>query len=193
MSNRFPGGWITLTAGSSFVLIIAALSTLFASGAPPASGVISISNGISASAAVPWLISLATLGVGFWQFSRQQKQTNRQAFLQKQLDLCIQASDIAARLASEPDPDEWEKARIIFWRLYWGPLSMVENPAVETAMVKLGQVVPPEKVDSNKMLEAKALLKGPSYRLAHAARDLVLDSWQVKLPALQGMKPDISK
>jgi hypothetical protein len=97
---------------------------------------------------VPWILSVLTVAAGIWQFSTQQMQANRQPFLQKQLELCFQATETAGRLASETDPIEWEKARITFWRLYWGPLSIVEDQAVEGAMVKLGRLVPDHPVSS---------------------------------------------
>jgi hypothetical protein len=143
-------------------------------------------GGISLAVAIPWLLALLTAGVGIWQFTAQQRQANRLPFLQKQLELCFQATETAGRLASETDPVEWEKARVAFWRLYWGPLSIVENRAVESAMVDLGRLVP-DRPDPSIKLPMTSL--GPaSYDLAHAARDLVLSSWQVDLPDLQGQR-----
>jgi hypothetical protein len=132
---------------------------------------------------VPWILTLATIVVGIWKFSQQQMQANRQPFLQKQLELCFQATETVARLASETDPTEWEKARITFWRLYWGPLSIVEDWSVEGEMVKLGKLVPGHAGTALE-LPMKSL-EVPSYHLAHAVRELVLASWNVDLPPLQ--------
>jgi hypothetical protein len=133
---------------------------------------------------VPWLLTLLTAVLGIWQFTAQQSQSNRQPFLQKQLELSFQASETAARLATETNAVEWEKARLAFWKLYWGPLSIVEDPKVEAAMVKLGEVVPSQPQSAPK-LPMKSL-EVPSYNLAHAVRGLVLESWNVSLPPLQG-------
>jgi hypothetical protein len=133
---------------------------------------------------VPWLLSLVTALSGIWTFSARQKQANKQPFLQRQLDLCFEASDTAARLATEVDPNEWEKARRTFWRLYWGTLSTVEDGSVEGAMIALGELVPQKSV-SDPILPMKAL-ELPSYDLAHAARRLILKSWNVRLPPLEG-------
>ncbi|HWZ40511.1 MAG TPA: hypothetical protein VNY08_19635 [Bradyrhizobium sp.] len=133
---------------------------------------------------VPWLLTLLTAVLGIWQFTAQQSQSNRQPFLQKQLELSFQASETAARLATETNAVEWEKARLAFWKLYWGPLSIVEDPKVEAAMVKLGEVVPSQPQSTPK-LPMKSL-EVPSYNLAHAVRGLVLESWNVSLPPLQG-------
>jgi hypothetical protein len=135
---------------------------------------------------IPWLLTLLTAVIGIWQFTAEQRQANRQPFLQKQLELSFQAAETAAKLATETDPAEWEKARTTFWRLYWGPLSIVEDRAVESAMVNLGKLIPPQPVEAPQL--PMSSLQVPSYNLAHAVRDLVLDSWNVKLPPLQGQR-----
>jgi hypothetical protein len=112
-----------------------------------------------------------------------QRQANREPFLKKQLELCYEASDAAGRLASEPDPVEWEKARRNFWRLYWGVLSIVEDPEVEDAMVRLDGLVP-KQPDSKADLQLRSL-QDRSYELAHAVRHLLLKSWNIDLPDLQ--------
>jgi hypothetical protein len=111
-----------------------------------------------------------------------QRQKNREPFLMKQLELCFEAADAASRLATESDPVEWEKARRTFWRLYWGALSIVEDPEVEGAMVKLGDLVPPEPI-TDVQLPMKSL-QDHSYELAHAIRRLLLKSWNIDLPPL---------
>jgi hypothetical protein len=118
------------------------------------------------------------------RISAEQRQANRRPFLAKQLELCFEASDTAARLATETDPEEWERMRQSFWRLYWGTLSIVEDVPVERAMMALGQIVPREKLESPVL--PMISLETPSYRLAHAARDLMRTSWDVDLPILPG-------
>jgi hypothetical protein len=108
------------------------------------------------------------------------------ALSEKAAALCFQATDTAGRLASETDPKEWEKARISFWRLYWGPLSIVKDRGVEAAMVKLGELVPDHAVSLPE--QPVKSLGVPSYELAHAVRDLVLTSWKVDLPPLKGKR-----
>ena len=143
---------------------------------------------ISLSVVIPWILTLLTAVLGIWQFTAQQRQANRQPFLQKQLELSFQATETAARLASETDAIEWEKARVAFWRLYWGPLSIVEDRAVEGAMVELGKLIPTQPVNAPKL--PMSSLGVPSYKLAHAVRDLVLASWNVDLPPLQGKRQE---
>jgi len=45
------------------------------------------------------------------RISAEQQQLNRRPFLQKQLDLCFEATDAVARLATENIQTEWEKSR----------------------------------------------------------------------------------
>lgn len=80
----------------------------------------------------------------------------------------------------------WNKARMAFWKLYWGPLSIAEDRAVENAMVELGRLVPQGAVQASDLPMQK--LGVPSYKLAHAVRDLVLKSWNIDLPPLQGQR-----
>jgi hypothetical protein len=140
---------------------------------------------------VPWVLTIVTAAIGFWQFTEQQRQANRQPFLEKQLDLSFQAVDAAGRLASETDPVEWEKARVKFWQLYWGPLSVVEDRAVESAMVAFGRLVPAHALLPPEL--PLTSLGEPSYRLAHTVRDLVLTSWQVDLSPLEGRRVEQQK
>ena len=116
----------------------------------------------------------------------EQSRANRQPFLTKQLELSFEASNAAGRLATEPDPVEWEKARRDFWRLYWGVLSIVEDPTVEAAMVKFGELVPTQPVDNKEF--KKDALQVPSYCLAHTMREFLLSMWNIDLPPLENKR-----
>ena len=54
--------------------------------------------------AVPWVLSLATVAIGVWQYADKQAQANREPFLKKQLELVFEASETVARLANVTDP-----------------------------------------------------------------------------------------
>ena len=88
------------------------------------------------------MVGVLTLAGGMVARWYEQRQANKRPFLEKQLALCFEATETASRIATEPDPNEWEKARLAFWRLFWGPLSIVEDQAVEDAIVKFGNLVP---------------------------------------------------
>ena len=133
---------------------------------------------------LPWILGLITLSTGIWQYADKSAQSNKAPFLEKQLEISFEASDVAARLATETDPTKWEEARKDFWRLYRGPLGIVEDPRVEAAMVALGKIVP-KRADENLELPM-ATLEQPSLQLALATRSLILGSWKVDIPALEG-------
>jgi hypothetical protein len=140
---------------------------------------------------VPWVLTVATAGIGIWQYADKQAQTNREPFLREQLKLVFEASEAVSKLATLTDAAEWEKARTDFWVLYWGPLGIVEDPAVAKCMIKAGALVPRPGQPVPPL--PLASLEPHSIRLSHAARDLVLDSWNVSLPPLQPERLDDGK
>jgi hypothetical protein len=83
----------------------------------------------------------------------------RKPYLKQQMELCINASESAAVLASTHDYAMWEKARERFWVLYWRPLSIVEMPfgddigPVEQLMVAIGNKLGPVKAIRNSRWE----------------------------------------
>jgi hypothetical protein len=128
------------------------------------------------------MVGAVTIGAGVWQFSAQQSQANKKPFLEEQLGLAFDISNTVGTLATETDQESWRKARKNFWRLYWGPLVIVENPAVEKAMYELGKQVP--KMNETVPSLPMSHLQIPSYELSTAIREMVLSSWDVNLPAL---------
>ncbi|MGA2411749.1 MAG: hypothetical protein ABSG46_15360 [Candidatus Binataceae bacterium] len=113
----------------------------------------------------------------------QLEAANKRPFLLKKLELCFQASEVVSTLATETNAEKWKKAQANFWRLYWGPLSAVENPQVEAAMYELGKIVPkPDEQPGT--LPMTDSLKYLSYGLAHEVRALVLKSRGVELESL---------
>jgi hypothetical protein len=58
--------------------------------------------------------------------------------LDKQLSLYFEASATAATIVKTTDVAERKKAINNFWRLYYGPLVMVENTAVSGSMKSFG-------------------------------------------------------
>lgn len=140
------------------------------------------------TAVVPWILTILTLSIGAWQFTLQQEQANRSPFLKEQLAVSFAAVDAVAILATETDPAAWETARKTFWRLYWGPLGVVENREVEAQMVALGKMIPPPQEAVAAAELPMVELRVPSLRLAQAVRELLLKSWGVDLPALEAQR-----
>lgn len=135
-------------------------------------------------------IGAATIGLGIWQFrddslrrAENARFEARKPFLVKQMDLCFQASEATATLATSTDLETWRQARETFWMLYWGPLSVVEAPLdgdqgpVEAQMVIFGEKLRPLQDDPALPLGA---LEHDALDLAHKCRDLIFDSWKIE-------------
>ncbi|SRR6266481_3426578 len=91
----------------------------------------------------------------------------------KHLDLCSEASVAAATIATTKDPQKKKTATEDFWRLYWGPLGMVEEGEVEQAMIAFGKCL-------NKDCEQS--LRNLSLSLAHGCRAEVSRHFELNLP-----------
>lgn len=92
-------------------------------------------------------------------------------FLERQLKLYTEATQIAAKIATSNDKDEISNAIKRFWELYWGELALVENKDVELAMVEMGEGL--------KFSEHQDILKKRSLTLATACRISLDRSWGI--------------
>ncbi len=92
-------------------------------------------------------------------------------FLERQLKLYTEASQVAALIATSSDERQIQQALGRFWQLYWGELALVENTEVEAAMVAMGDAIR-EKANPQ-------VLKQASLKLAHACRQSLDRSWGV--------------
>lgn len=119
---------------------------------------------------------------GAVRFLGEQRQANRMPFLQRQLEISLEAAEVVSTLATSIDPAEWERARAAFWRLYWGRLGVVEDRQVEAVMVRIGAIVPRTALaPALPMSELQEL----SLALAQAARAQTQSNWRVSLAPLK--------
>jgi hypothetical protein len=132
-----------------------------------------------------WIKALSVLGGviafcwGVYQFiatQNAQAETRRieatKPFLERQLKLYTEATQVAATLATSKKAEELDAASKRFWSLYWGELALVEDKKVEAAMVQLGRALEAGSVGQQ--------LQRHSLELAHACRDSLAESWGVK-------------
>jgi hypothetical protein len=103
------------------------------------------------------------------------KLSAKQAFNSRHLELCAQASGDAGILATSKDESKKRLAKDDFWQLYWGPLGIVEESDVATAMVSFGHCLEGNCAQSIEFL---------SLNLAHACRAEVSRDFQIELPAV---------
>lgn len=126
------------------------------------------------------LLPVMALLFAVQQFNQQQKMAtaalNRQtdadslamerAFMQpvleRQMDTYFEASAAAATYGSTDNPEEKRKARDAFWRLYWGPLVMLESPEVSQAMKHFGACLNGFELCSPKELQDRSLVLSSS-------------------------------
>lgn len=131
---------------------------------------------------LPWLLTSISILIGAGQFYLTNTQKNREPFLRVQLEFLIEASDTLAALAVENDPVKWEASRKEFWKLYLGRLAIVEDAAVEAVMVCAGNLVP--RTAAGEIDLPMNSLRNPSLTLAYAARNLIVDSWNIEASVL---------
>jgi hypothetical protein len=112
--------------------------------------------------------------------------SSREPFLKKQFDLCFEASNYAAQLATEGDPDKWDAARREFWRLYYGPLCVVEDKSVAQAMMAVGDLLPEADFPRPDTVPiTDEAYRNASIKLARTVRTLIRDAWGVHLGSLE--------
>jgi hypothetical protein len=124
--------------------------------------------------------TIGIFGGGLWTvilyFQTRKKETKtaeltaKQGFLSKRLDFYIEASSCAGVIAGSDNETEVAAARDRFWVLFWGPMSVIEDPEVETAMVNFSEALKKHDRDS---------LKASAYQLAHTCRDSLKRDWQI--------------
>ncbi|HWZ43447.1 MAG TPA: hypothetical protein VNW97_08205, partial [Candidatus Saccharimonadales bacterium] len=91
----------------------------------------------------------------------------------RHLNLCSEAVTYAATIATTKDAKKRKAAEEDFWRLYWGPLGIVEEGEVERAMIAFGKCL-------NKDCEQS--LRTLSLALAHGCRAEVSRHFELNLP-----------
>jgi hypothetical protein len=92
-------------------------------------------------------------------------------FLERQLKLYTEATQVAATIATTLDSGKRKAAYERFLELYTGELAMVENPHVAAAMVAMRRAI--ESSADNQTLESFSLA------LAHACRESLDRSWGI--------------
>ena len=94
--------------------------------------------------------------------------------LEKQQALYFEASSAAATIASSSDARERARAVDSFWRLYWGPLAMIETTNVSGAMKKFGYCLTKEEQCDADDLQQRSLA------LSSALEESMLKTWNAK-------------
>ncbi len=96
-----------------------------------------------------------------------------QAFWQERLKLYQAATKAAGEIASSFSLDDARSSRDAFWSLYWGPLAILEDRAVLSAMVTYGAEL--RKAEKGEIMLKE--LQTEAYDLARACRNSLKDTW----------------
>jgi hypothetical protein len=121
---------------------------------------------------------------GVFQFYRSTELSFRKPYWEKLLALYVDACSCAAAMGTTTSEAEWNAARATFWKLYYGPLCLVEDQKVEEAMVELGTVLESMTFESR----MPNVLTSLSLELAYACRNSIRNDWRVPLEFLMGQK-----
>jgi hypothetical protein len=87
------------------------------------------------------------------------------------------STEAVGLIAATDEPATRKKAEQDFWRLFYGPMALIQDHKVEKAMIDFARCLK-EECDQGK-------LRAKSLHLAHTCRQSLGESWSVKLPELQ--------
>jgi hypothetical protein len=103
---------------------------------------------------LPSIITICGILVGIWQFNKGQKDLQSRELAQREFEAVAKfkelqiakynkATEVISNIISADDytSAEFKNSLKIFWQFYWVELSAVEDQPVESAMVKLGDVI----------------------------------------------------
>ena len=97
------------------------------------------------------IVALLGATVGLFQYRSSQAQAQAKLWMERKSlqftyskaksELFAQAARAAATMATSSSAPDVQKAIEEFWLLYWGPLTLIEGPEVEAAMVSIGLIL----------------------------------------------------
>jgi hypothetical protein len=127
-------------------------------------------------------LALVGAAVGIYEYLDGVQQQSRRPYWERQVALYFDATSAAATLATSDDETKRSTAAAEFWKLYWGPLALVEDREVEATMVQFGDCLATRC--------PQAQLQQLSLALAHTCRNSLAKSWKLTLDQLKGRVHD---
>jgi hypothetical protein len=121
---------------------------------------------------------------GLFKFNHSNELSFRRPFWEKQISLYVEATSATAILATTNSESEWNAALKEFWRLYYGPLVIVESDAVAHEMIAFGKVIEGLVFETR----SSSNLKNPSLELARVCRLSIRDGLNLTLDQLTAIK-----
>ena len=130
-----------------------------------------------------WVKSLtfaAAVFAGIWAvytYKDTKQEEFYSTFWDKKLELFLQTSASASKMATTTSIEQFNQARTQYWELFFGPLSLVEGPCVKLAMEKFASQVPREPATESTELPQNSL-RQPSYRLTRELQKELSRAWE---------------
>jgi hypothetical protein len=131
------------------------------------------------------IIALSGVFIGLWQYKKTTERDFKRAFWEKQLNLYMELTGATATLvafSADKDPvaiQEYQKARVKFWELYYGELAVIADPNVDKEMVDFGYCFRLIEIGDRRCDPVD--LKPKALSLAAACRASVSNSWKQDL------------
>jgi len=121
-------------------------------------------------------LAIVVVGIwGVWQYSDIKTKEYQKPLWETQIRIYIEVADLVSRLTNEITIAKWEADKIRFYELYWGSMILIEDNAVETAMVNFGnhlydfdKIKNPEQKE-----EVRKKLRKYAHELSYALRDSI--------------------
>src|SRR5262245_55927402 len=110
---------------------------------------------------ITWAAGIVTfIGSALWAaitYSHNNRIVYEKPLLDKQVALCFQISETVGTLVATDESNGFSEKQQEFWRCYWGPLVMVEGPALARAMVAMGKELNAANFEGRQSLSTYAL------------------------------------
>jgi hypothetical protein len=132
--------------------------------------------------------ALLTALWGIWQYADTAQREAIKPFLELRLKNCTEASNAAALIAQPAGAKDQVEQQANFWRLYWGPLAIVENQVVEERMVEFGRLLQTSsyanELQAGHEVDPAALseLRQGALKISHACRSMISEDFALRLP-----------
>lgn len=151
-------------------------------------------------------------GIALIEYGCNARREFKKPLQQKQLEIYQEASSAAASLATiDPGSDDWKKSKTTFYRLYYGPMAMLEDfrhtedsprkkqeITVEQAMIVFHACLDDKQClnacpGAEKCDYSKQTLENLSLGLAHTCRRSLGTDWGMDIKQLNGDYQKISQ
>lgn len=113
---------------------------------------------------------------GYHTYTDTKEKEFYSVFWNKKLELFLETSAAASTMATTASIEEFNNARIKYWELFYGRLSLVEGQAVKHAMETFSAQVPTGSVAQGSL--PLTSMQQPAYRLTLVLKQELGHAWE---------------